>query len=234
VARREDPLNVVSVANRVYEVLHGRIIGGELEAGSRIHQENISEELGVSRTPVREAIARLAAEGLLELLPNKGARVAEVAMEDMRTGYEARLGLEPLAARYAAERHQSADLERMKAAVSQERRVRGARAKYEAIREFHLAVVDAARNPLLARFARTLWAGRVALHVLLRQLDRATLETDADEHEAIAEAIERGAGARAERLMREHIAISLERLSNAQTKPARSSSLRTQQHLPRS
>lgn len=215
-ARREQQLHIVSVVDRVYDVLQGRIIGGDLEVGSRIHQENVSEELGVSRTPVREALARLAAEGLVEVLPNRGARVAEVAFDDMRISYEARLALEPLAARYAAERHGPEDLKRIKATVAEQRRARGTRATYEAIRQFHLAVVHAAGSPLIARFAGSLWSGRIGLHVFLRQADRAALNADADEHKVIAQAIERRDGDRAEQLMHDHIADSLERLLELQ------------------
>jgi DNA-binding GntR family transcriptional regulator len=208
----DQTLQIVSIADRVYGVLQERILNGELEAGSRLHQENISEELGVSRTPVREALARLAADGLVELLPNRGARVAAVALEDMRTAYEARLGVEPLAARFAAERGDPGDIKAIKAAVTEQRRARGSRATYTAIRRFHLAVVDAAGNPLLSRFAGSLWAGRIALHVFLQQADKAVLDADVEEHEAIVTAIDGGDGELAERLMHRHIAASLEQL----------------------
>jgi DNA-binding GntR family transcriptional regulator len=206
------PLQIVSIADRVYAVVQERILNGDLEAGSRIHQENVSEELGVSRTPVREALARLASDGLVELLPNRGARVAEVTLEDMRTSYEARLGVEPLAARFAAERRTPDDLARMKSAIAAQRRARGSRATYTAIRAFHLAVVDAAGNPLLSRFAASLWAGRIGLHVFLRQADEAALAADAEEHERIMEALAAGDAATSERLMYEHIVVALEQL----------------------
>ena len=205
-------LQVVSIVDRAYTILRERILNGELEAGSRIHQENVSEELGVSRTPIREALARLAADGLVELLPNRGARVADVTLEDMRTSYEARLAVEPVAARFAAERHKREDIDRIRKAISSQGRARSSRSAWGPIREFHLAVVDAAGNPLLSRFAASLWAGRIGLQVFMRQADTETLAVDVDEHEAIAEAIEAGDASKAERLMHEHISVSLERL----------------------
>jgi DNA-binding GntR family transcriptional regulator len=211
-SQTDQTLEILSIVDRVYAVLQERILDGELEPGSRIHQENVSEELGVSRTPVREALARLAADGLVELLPNRGARVAEVALEDMRTSYEARLAIEPLAARFAAERHDRQDVKRMRAAIAAQRRARSSRGAFAPIRTFHLAVVDAGANPLLSRFAASLWAGRIGLHVFMRQVDKETLAVDAEEHDAIASAIEAGDGARAEQLMHEHIAVSLKRL----------------------
>ena len=106
----EGRVDVSSVPDRVYAILRERILAGELEPESRLHQEGISAELGVSRTPVREAIARLAAEGLVELLANRGARVAAVRPGDMEAAYVARLGIEPLAARLAAARRDPAEL----------------------------------------------------------------------------------------------------------------------------
>jgi DNA-binding GntR family transcriptional regulator len=211
-AADDQSLRVVSIADQVYAVLRDRIIQGDLEAGSRLHQANISAELGVSRTPVREALARLAADGLVVLLPNRGARIADVSMEDMRNSYEARLGVEPIAARYAAERHRPKDLERIDLALAEQNGARGGREIYEAMRDFHLALVAAAHNPALMRFAESLWAGRIGLHVVLRQAGEKALAADAEEHESILSAIKRGDGADAEQLMHDHIAASLHRL----------------------
>jgi DNA-binding GntR family transcriptional regulator len=208
----DQTLEVTSVSDRVYEVIRDRILLGDVEGGSRLHQENISEELGVSRTPVREALARLASDGLVELLPNRGARVVEVTLEDMRSSYEARLAVEPIAARLAAERGADEQLRLLKKALAAQRRARSERAVYQAVRDFHLHIVDAAANPLLSRFAESLWAGRVGPHVVHQQVDRETLAADAEEHDQILNAIETGDGPGAEKLMRKHIEASLHRL----------------------
>jgi DNA-binding GntR family transcriptional regulator len=211
-SRPEELLQVVSVPERVYDILRDRILAGELEGGTRLHQENLSAQLGVSRTPVREAITRLAAEGLVELLPNRGARVAAVTLADIRAAYEARLGIEPFAARLAAERRSAAALKAMRGAIAEQRRSRSPRTTYKAIRKFHLAVVGAAGNQHLVRFAESLWSGRIGLHVYLRQLSPELLARDVEEHEAILATLERGGGAEAEQLVRAHIAESLDRL----------------------
>jgi DNA-binding GntR family transcriptional regulator len=205
-------VQVDSVPDRVYDVLRERILAGEFEGGTRLHQENLSAELGVSRTPVREAITRLAAEGLVELLPNRGARVAAVSLADMRAAFEARLGIEPLAARLAAERRPEAALKAARAAITEQRRARAPRTTYKAIRKYHLSVVEASGNPHLVRFAETLWSGRIGLHVYLRQIAPQMLAIDVQEHQELLASIEGGAGARAERLARAHIIASLDRL----------------------
>ena len=114
----------------MYSAIRERISSGSLPRGARVHQEDLAEELGVSRTPVREALRRLAAEGLVEMRTNRGARVADVDQVGMRVSYEARTVIEPGAARLAAARRVPEPLARMRAAVVAQRRslrnVRGA------------------------------------------------------------------------------------------------------------
>jgi DNA-binding GntR family transcriptional regulator len=193
-------IEVMSVADRVYAALREQILAGELEPDSRLHQENISAELGVSRTPVREALARLAADGLVELLANRGARVAASGSEDMQAAYVARLGIEPLAARLAAARRDTRGL----------RRALASKAGYGSSRAFHLALAEASGNPFLAGFAETIWAGRIGLHVYARQMTADQIALDAAEHAAIVDAIAAGDAELAERLTREHIEHALD------------------------
>jgi len=204
-------VDVSSVPDRVYAILRERILAGELEPESRLHQEGISAELGVSRTPVREAIARLAAEGLVELLANRGARVAAVRPGDMEAAYVARLGIEPLAARLAAARRDPGELTKLRKTLTPARR--GAKAAYSASRAFHLELALASGNPFLVEFAETLWAGRLGLHVYAQQMTPEQFAKDASEHERILDAIEAGDEETAERLTREHITHALDLLA---------------------
>jgi DNA-binding GntR family transcriptional regulator len=201
------PVEVTSVAGRVHRVLRDRILAGDLPHGARLHQEALSAELGVSRTPLREAIGRLAADGLVELLPNRGARVADVRPEDMLCAYEARLVIEPASAGMAAARADADALARMRDAIASHRAsVDEPHEAFRANRELHVAVVAAAGNPYLLRFAETLWAGRVGLRIYeaVREAPE-FIAADADEHEAIVTAIAAGDATEAERLMRDHI-----------------------------
>jgi len=204
-------VDVSSVPDRVYAILRERILAGELEPESRLHQEGISAELGVSRTPVREAIARLAAEGLVELLANRGARVAAVRPGDMEAAYVARLGIEPLAARLAATRRDPGELTKLRKTLTPARR--GAKAAYAASRSFHRELALASGNRFLVEFAETLWAGRLGLHVYAQQMTPEQFAKDASEHERILDAIEAGDEDTAERLTREHITHALDLLA---------------------
>jgi DNA-binding GntR family transcriptional regulator len=207
VAAEPDRLHVVSVVDRVYAVLRERILSGDLPHHAKLRQEDLAAELGVSRTPVREALGRLAADGLVELLPNRGARVADITTEDMRGSYEARLIIEPAAAALAAARHDAAALAAMRRAIDAHRVAIGdVQAAFAANRDFHLALVTASGNQFLLRFVEHLWARRFGLRIYEEQRGSVDLiAMDADQHEAIADAVQRGDSAGAEQLTRAHI-----------------------------
>jgi len=203
-----------SVADRVYTALRERILAGDIPHRARLHQEQLSEQLGVSRTPLREALGRLAADGLVELLPQRGARVADISSEDMEAAYAARLALEPAAAGLAAKRRPAAAIAEMRQAVADHRRAADdVDAAFAASRAFHLAVVRGAENTFLLRFAEMLWVRRIGLRVYEEQREPPALSTaDVDWHERIADAIEAGDARAAERLMRRHIAEAMDLL----------------------
>lgn len=94
----------VRAVDRVVQALRERMLDGTLAPGDRIAEAQLAEWLGVSRTPVREALGRLAAEGLLNLQPNRGARVVVWSREQLAEIFELRLRLETHAARLAATR----------------------------------------------------------------------------------------------------------------------------------
>lgn len=202
---------VQSVADQVYAVLRERIAGGEIERGSRLHQEELASELGVSRTPVREALRRLAAEGLVDLFANRGARVATATNEQLRSSYETRLVVEPGAARVAAERRLEQPLALMRAALRDEGRAGPSSVKhFKANRDFHLAIVEGTGNPQLVQFMEHVWIGRIGATLYEKRLDPAGLQADHGAHEAIAKAIEGGDGDEAERLTRGHLLRAME------------------------
>jgi DNA-binding GntR family transcriptional regulator len=208
-----DRLNIASVVDQVYAAIRERISNGSLPRGGRVHQEDLAEELGVSRTPVREALRRLAAEGLVEMRTNRGARVADIEQGAMREAYDARLVLEPGAARLAAQRQLAEPLGRMRLAVEAQRRaVRSVQRSFEANREFHLALVTASGNEFLVQLAERLWVARIGATIYERQVEtQERMLLDVREHEQILEAIQAGDGRRAESLTRRHLADAMRR-----------------------
>jgi DNA-binding GntR family transcriptional regulator len=204
-------IEVVSIVDRVYESVRTRILDGSLERGARLRQEALAAELGVSRTPLREALRRLASEGLVELEPNRGARIPDLSRADMLSAYEARLALEPGAARLAAASRDRDALERMRAAIERHRRATTHIALFDANRAFHLALVDGARNEHLSRVAGILWASRIGAVIYGKQDETPEqVAADADDHARIVEAVAAGDADRAERLVREHVGDALE------------------------
>lgn len=132
--------------------LRRRIVAGTLLPGDRLGEAELAAELGVSRTPVREALRTLAAQGLVEVLPNRGARVTAWTPEDLSEVYELRIVLESHAARRAATTATPATLtvlaeacDRMESAVAGDR----LDDLTEWNRRFHQEIVSAARSPRL-------------------------------------------------------------------------------------
>jgi DNA-binding GntR family transcriptional regulator len=205
-ARRQ--LEIRSVVDEVHAALLERIVSGELPPGTRLRQEALADELGVSRTPLREALVRLASEGLVVFMPNRGATVAHRDLSDMTQAWQARLVLEPGAARLAAERRDADAIEHMHDTVRRQLTVAGdVTTSFALNREFHLALVYAAGNAHLAQFAELLWLRRIGIPIFARQArDADQIREWADEHQAIADAVSAGQAARAERLTRGHIA----------------------------
>jgi DNA-binding GntR family transcriptional regulator len=207
-AHSRGPLLIQSVVDHVYAALRERILTGELERGTRLRQASLAEDLGVSRTPLREALRRLASEGLVDLSPNRGATVSLLDFGDMRHAWDARLALEPGAARLAAANRSEDDVRRLRDSVSAQRGTqRDLAESYHVNREFHLALVAASGNPHLRRFAEMLWVPRIGVPIYEQQAgDRSHVLTWADEHERITDAVEAADEDAAHRLTREHIA----------------------------
>jgi DNA-binding GntR family transcriptional regulator len=201
-------LEIQSVVDHVYTALRERILSGDLPRASKLRQVSLAEEMGVSRTPLREALRRLAAEGLVDFSPNRGATVSELDFGDMRHAWAARVALEPGAARLAAERRDPDGIAAMRDAIADQRSADGERGQsFSANRAFHIALAAASGNPHLTRFAEMLWVPRIGVPIYAAQAaEPAGPSAWADEHERIADAIERGDADAAERLTRAHVA----------------------------
>src|SRR4051794_30842183 len=142
-----------TLAQQAFATLHAAIIARELEPGMRLPIEELASQLGMSPMPVREALQQLASDGLVEFIPHRGARVAEVSTRDLLDIYEARLRLEPLAASHAAERltdEDEADIvaahSDLSAAIKQ-----GAPEVWAIHTRFHMAIYRASHSAWLVR-----------------------------------------------------------------------------------
>ncbi len=200
------PLRVRSVVGLAYDELRAMIVDGRLPPGARVGQAEVADALGISRGSVREALRRLAGDGLVVFEVNRGFFVADVGLERVLERLEARLLLEPGIARLAAERRDEADLAVLRRAVASERSARTAAAAHDASRAFHAALVGAARNDALLRIFDSLWIADVGRRLLASRRSQSDWQdADVAEHEELLGAIEVGDGDRAERLMRTHV-----------------------------
>ena len=137
----------------VYETIKQRIILLEIQPGSPISTNGLAEELGVSVTPVREALIRLEADGLVNRVPNSTARVTDVHLHDLKDVLEARLLLIEQIARLAAQRVREDELVEMSNVLTQMKRSSDRRELIRLDSEFHRLINLAAKNRALSQVA---------------------------------------------------------------------------------
>ena len=177
-----------TLAEKAFVALHDAIVRGELRPGERLPIEELADVLDMSPMPIREALRRLDAVGLVENVPHRGARVTELSLEDLRDVYEARLALEPLAVQHAAERFDRDDAERGQEALAALNKLgdRSTAATWAAHTAFHFSLYEPAGSAWLVRLIRPLWESSERYR--LAAPTRRKLSMRRDEHERILRA----------------------------------------------
>jgi DNA-binding GntR family transcriptional regulator len=199
-----------------YEEVRQRILVGTLEPGQALAQSQLAAELGVSLTPMREALRRLDAEGLVFIDAHRNARVATLSAHEARHLFEVRERMDPMAAALAAERRTPADIAGIESAAAQLRPLADGTDldALSAHREFHRAIYAASHNDLLISLLEGLWdkADRYR-QVGLRARDDSAAERSRvnQEHDEIMRAVIDGDAALAEDRMLAHVRGSLGR-----------------------
>jgi DNA-binding GntR family transcriptional regulator len=205
------PIRSASVATLAYDQIRELILSGDIAPGTRLGQVDLADRLGISRTPVREALRRLAGEGLVDFQDQRGFRVAALDLDNVVKRLEVRLILEPAAARMAAERCTDEDLAAIQATIDREAAARDATAAHDASREFHVRVAAATQNRELVLTLEGLWLIEVGRRLLAQRATEATFQSgDVEEHQALLDAIRDHDGDRAAHLMRDHIECALQ------------------------
>lgn len=196
--------------------LHSHLVGdirrlineGDLKPGSRIQEKTLCERFSVSRTPLREALKVLAVEGLITLLPRRGARVASLDETQLQQVFEVVAALEAEAGRLACGRIDDAGIADIQALHHRMRAhyLRGELSPYFATnQQIHAAIVAAADNPILTATHATL-AGRILRpRYLANRLDTARWHTAVAEHEAILAALQQRDAERLAMLLSAHL-----------------------------
>jgi DNA-binding GntR family transcriptional regulator len=193
---------VTSLADKAYHEIRGLIVSLELAPGAVIDERELIERLEIGRTPVREALRRLAHERLVEVYPRRGMFVTGVDVRELARLSEVRELLEPEAARLAAERATDADREQLADLLTE--LDAGGSELMDLDERIHRAVYRAAHNDLLEATLEQYYV--LALRIWSMALDRAhELEEAVEAHRALLEAIQAGDGERAADIMRAHV-----------------------------
>lgn len=196
-----------------YTRIRGLILSGELQPGAVLPQAALAQTIGISTTPLREALRRLQQEGLVDLDAHRDARVRPLDAAEARDLLELRGSLEPLAASLAAERRTETDLTELRAALDglEGLSAHPSAAQLESHHRFHGAIHRASRNALLLEIIDGLWVktDRYRRHGL--EAGRSDEERDAraTEHRLLFEAVRDGDPDTAAELMRRHVETSL-------------------------
>lgn len=175
-----------------YEYLKTSIITGKIPPEKQLIERDICEKLGVSRTPVREALRQLSSEGLVDFTPGKGVVVIGMTKERAEQMYELKEALETMAARLCAERASETDLERMRQCIQHHREAfenRQYALAADVDTRFHILLLEGCKNPLIERHGKSL-LGQSRRLAQLSVYDSDRTDAFIKQHQNIYDAIE--------------------------------------------
>ena len=204
---KPEPIGRTALAVEITNRLRQMILEGQLEPGGKINEKLLTEQFGVSRTPLREALKVLAAEGLLDLIPHRGAVITRQSEGELAEVFRVLAALEGLAGELATVAASDAALKEIEAMTQKLRRSyeETDRPTYFRINQgIHKAILQAADNETLLR-SHELLAYRVQRARYQANLTADRWRAAVEEHEAIAEALCARDGATTARLMKEHL-----------------------------
>ena len=205
-----------SIRGQVFDKIRSDILNGKYKRGEELVESSIGKELGISRTPVREAIRQLELEGLVQLVPNKGAFVTGISEKDVRDIYLIRARLEGLAARMAAKNITPELLDAMEETVVLSE-YHAKKEHYEQVCEmdskFHKLLYKASGSRILEHTLTDFhqYVQRVRMASIMK---KRRMEKSNDEHDAILTAIREHDEEKAELVATRHISNTVENLKN--------------------
>ena len=205
---------IASLEEQVTATLESEILTGTLASGTALTEQSLSVRLGVSRTPIRAALHTLAEEGLINLVPNRGAVVVGVTREDLIDIYKIRMRLEGLASALAAERISKEDLATLRESVELAE-FYISRNDTEHLKEldtqFHAIIYRASGNRMLNKTLSELHRNIISYRKMSLSVP-GRLERSVGEHREILKAIEACDAERADSLTCAHVAAALENM----------------------
>lgn len=201
-----------SLRGKVYDRIREDILNGVYKEHEELKEATLGEKMGVSRTPVREALRQLELEGLVEIIPNKGARVTGISKKDMEDIYQIRYLLEGLSARWATEHITEEQLEKMEEILyltEFHAKKENYAQVYELDSQFHELMYEASGSKLLNHILSD-------FHMYVTRIRKTSLadgsrsKYSTEEHRAILHAIKDHDANRAEKCAHEHVMSTIE------------------------
>jgi len=178
------------LSERVYESICNDIITGSIPPGAALVQEQIAEEFGVSRTPVRDALNRLVHEGLATLTPGAGYEATSLTRSEVEEVYEVRRALEAMAITQAGARYTDVDIARLELLIAEGAASSDAEELFAATRAFHLRLAAVSPNAFLLKTLEAVWDNPVQRLISHSYpLDQAKLDRVATAHRRILAAV---------------------------------------------
>jgi DNA-binding GntR family transcriptional regulator len=190
------------LATKVVNILRNQILNGEYKPNERLVQASIAEQLGVSRMPIREALKKLEAEGLVSIEPHRGAVVNSVSIEDIKEIYALRSELEKMAASLSVSRLTELDIKELQHKFKEMGEADNVDDFVAANIEFHRLIIKRCPWKRLLSFIDTLWNGfpQHTPHLLPKQMEKSN-----EEHKEILNAITKKDSEKASILLAMHI-----------------------------
>ncbi len=203
----------ITLADQALQAIQARIVSGELAPGTKLSEGELASEHGISRGPLREAIRRLEARRLVEVVPNAGATVVCLTHEQLLAVYETREALEGMACRLAAQRIEASEVAALHALLDQHEQALGGAAEARYLQEegdfdFHYRIARASRNEILASMLCDDLYHLVRMYRRRTPGDHGRGRQALAEHRHIVDALGAGDAELAELLMRRHVAAA--------------------------
>lgn len=236
----EKELTHKPLKEEIFDALHRQIIAGKYGPGDWLRQEDIASQMGVSMTPVREALDLLVAAGLAERVPYRGVQVREMSDKDISDAYGLRLILEAVIAREAARNitpEQVSGLEKMLEEMKNHVSLNEIPLARQLSREFHSAIAESSGNPLLVKLYAVVanaFPDWLLYEALFRkpEMIAESMEDTQQEHVAIVNALKKGDAEKAAQKSIEHVMESGKWLKDYRNIPAELLREKEEQVLP--
>lgn len=199
-------INQTKISEQVYDYLHGEIVSGRLAPGQRLDLEALVEQLKISKMPIKEAIGRLASEGLLDIQSRRGTYVGRVDPRDLAETFEVRRALEMLAGELAAQRVTKAEINKLRELISQMEASQDVGPHLELNFQFHGLIVELSDNRKLIEMYHRLRVPIQVAGIHYRSEDWvARIAQEQKEHRAIVRALEQKDAEAVSRAISTHI-----------------------------